>query len=148
MKKRKFMLIHTNGYEIDTEIYGSEAKAERALRERYKQFYPEDMEYEWEDMSFCEDNYAVLYCNGEDVHVWKAVPLTSGTFLFIQSDGYSIETTEYANQDEAVDTMNNEYTEYCPDSSDEWDDVSYCGETEAIAYDGNNVYVWNIIPID
>lgn len=67
------MLIHTDGYSIDTEKFEYVEQARERLREEYESYLP--IEEEWEDMSWCDKNDATLYQNGETVHVWTIVEI-------------------------------------------------------------------------
>ena len=67
--------------------------------------------------------------------------------ILIETDGYSITHTLYGGYTEAKEAIDKRYTELLPDDLDEdWADMSYCGECDAILYDnGENVYVWKIV---
>ena len=45
------------------------------MEKQYSSFEPEELEEEWEEMSYCSTHDAILYNNGEDVYVWKIVEL-------------------------------------------------------------------------
>lgn len=41
------------------------------MTEAYDDLKPSELDTEWAEMSYCDDNDAKLYRNGEDVHIWK-----------------------------------------------------------------------------
>lgn len=70
----KAILTHTDGYKIDIEKYVSLKEARDAMKEQYEELIPTDgLAPEWNEMSHCDSNEAILYTNGEEVHVWKIV---------------------------------------------------------------------------
>ena len=74
MKNMKILLIHTNGNSIDVDMsYKMLDDARAALKKAYDETKPCTLDAEWENMSHCGENDALLYCNGKSVHVWKIV---------------------------------------------------------------------------
>lgn len=69
--KQKTLLIHTDGYDIDITEFDDPVAATKAMQNTYDSLKPSELEQEWADLSYCDDNDAKLYCNGEDVHIWK-----------------------------------------------------------------------------
>lgn len=69
--KQKILLIHTDGYDIDITEFDDPSAAQQAMQKAYDNLKPSELEQEWADLSYCDDNDAKLYCNGEDVHIWK-----------------------------------------------------------------------------
>lgn len=69
--KQKILLIHTNGYDIDSTTFDDPAAAQQAMQNAYNNLKPSELAPEWADLSYCDDDSAKLYCNGEDVHIWK-----------------------------------------------------------------------------
>lgn len=71
-------------------------------------------------------------------------------FLLVTTDGYSLDDyTFYETIEEAQDALKKAYDELTPkndefpESSDA--EMSYCNDTDAMLYTGENVYVWKII---
>lgn len=69
--KKKTLLIHTNGYDIDITEFDDPVAATKAMQNAYNNLKPSELGHEWTELSYCDDNNAKLYCNGEDVHIWK-----------------------------------------------------------------------------
>lgn len=68
------LLIHTDGYSIDTETYHTIDEAKHAMQTQYNGYMPSDgLEDEYASMSECNSDTAILHCNGEDVHVWRVI---------------------------------------------------------------------------
>lgn len=69
----KFILIHTDGYSIDCDdSYKTIDEARREMNRQYNEKIPtRGLAPEWEDLSSINDDDAILYVNGEDVHIWK-----------------------------------------------------------------------------
>lgn len=70
-KTKKAILIKTDGYEIDHWFFDDVEQAKKEMKRQYDSYYPEELEEEWADDSYCSDDYAILYNNGEDVFVWR-----------------------------------------------------------------------------
>ena len=72
---KKIILIHTDGYSIDYDNnYTNLGEAQKAMECQYNDYMPSDgLSPEWEDMSYINDGDAILYANGEAVHVWKII---------------------------------------------------------------------------
>lgn len=69
-KSERYMLIASDGYSIDSTIYPSREKAREALAKAYKILTPGEWIEDFEDMSYLNDDSAILYANGENVYVW------------------------------------------------------------------------------
>ena len=74
-KDMAIVLIYTNGYYTSTFTDFANVEEARARRkEEYKSMIPtEGLEPEWDETSFCGEEDAILYANGENVHIWKIV---------------------------------------------------------------------------
>ena len=68
---QKILLIHTDGYDIDITTFDNPAAAQQAMQNAYNNLKPSELAPEWAELSYCDDNDAKLYCNGENVHIWK-----------------------------------------------------------------------------
>lgn len=69
--KQKILLIHTDGYDIDITEFDDPIAATKAMQNAYNNLKPSELAPEWADLSYCDNDSAKLYCNGEDVHIWK-----------------------------------------------------------------------------
>lgn len=69
-KSKRYMLIGTDGYSIDSTIYPSREKAREALIKAYRMRTPDEWNEDFKDMSYLDDDSAILYANGENVYVW------------------------------------------------------------------------------
>ena len=69
--KQKILLIHTDGYDIDITTFDDTTAAQQAMQNAYNNLKPSELAPEWADLSYCDDDSAKLYCNGEDVPIWK-----------------------------------------------------------------------------
>ena len=69
--------------------------------------------------------------------------------LLIETDGYSIDVTEFDSKEDAIKAMKKRYTDLTPADNDESSaEMSYIEDTNAILYqNGENVYVWKIIVV-
>lgn len=69
--------------------------------------------------------------------------------VLIETDGYSIDTTEFDTKDNAIIAMKKRYADLTPnDNNESFADMSYITDTNAILYqNGENVYVWKIITV-
>lgn len=70
-----FLLISTDGYSIDYTKYPTKDEAQEAMRTAYHDNEPEDWDENFEDMSYLENNNAILYDNGDNVYVWTIADL-------------------------------------------------------------------------
>lgn len=72
----KYILIETDGYQINENRFSTKTEASEYLQSRYNSLIPESWEEEEEtaekEMSYCNDAAATLY-TGEDVYVWKLI---------------------------------------------------------------------------
>lgn len=75
-KDTRYMLIGTDGYSIDSIIYASRENAREALIKAYEKLTPNEWNEDFKDMSYLDDDFAILYANGENVYVWniQAIP--------------------------------------------------------------------------
>lgn len=69
-KSKRYMLIGTDGYSIDSTIYPSREKAREALIKAYRMRTPDEWNEDFKDMSYLDDDSAIMYANGENVYVW------------------------------------------------------------------------------
>ena len=67
----KALLIFTDSYSISVTEHDSVAEATQAMQEHYNQLCPSELEEEYADLSYCSDEEAILYDNGDTVYVWK-----------------------------------------------------------------------------
>lgn len=72
---KKIILIHTDGYSIDyDDSYTNLGEAQKVMECQYNDYMPSDgLSPDWEDLSNICENRAILYENGEAVHVWKII---------------------------------------------------------------------------
>lgn len=70
-KSRRYILIASDGYSIDSTIYPSREKAREALTRAYRMLIPGEWNEDFKDMSYLDDDSAILYANGENVYVWN-----------------------------------------------------------------------------
>lgn len=70
-----YILIHTDGYDIDcVDSCKDFDKLQKAMEHQYGNHVPLDgLSPEWADLSYIDESDAILYANGEDVHVWKII---------------------------------------------------------------------------
>ena len=70
-----YILIHTDGYDIDyDDSHKKLDAAKRKMEQQYKDYTPPcGLSPEWADLSYIHENNAILYANGENVHVWKII---------------------------------------------------------------------------
>lgn len=70
-----YILIHTDGYDIDcVDSCKDFDKLQNAMERQYENHVPLDgLSPEWADLSYIDESDAILYANGEDVHVWKII---------------------------------------------------------------------------
>lgn len=70
-----FILIHTDGYEID--VVGRFSTLEDAVDEMMNAYYKatpyEGLNEESKSLSHLYSDNAILYANGKDVHVWQVI---------------------------------------------------------------------------
>lgn len=69
--KNKTILSFTDGYSITNTLYNSCEDARAAMQKQYEERTPEEFDEDFEDMSGCYEDSAILYTNGEDVFVWS-----------------------------------------------------------------------------
>ena len=71
----KYILCFTDGYGIECTQYDSKEESEEAMQTAYTEAMPPSLDESFAEMSMCNDSDAILYRNGEDVYVWKIVPM-------------------------------------------------------------------------
>lgn len=71
----KYVLIHTDGYSIDyADGCQKLEEVQKEMECQYNDYMPSDgLSPEWEEMSYLDACDAMLYANGEEVHVWKII---------------------------------------------------------------------------
>ena len=71
----KCILVHTDGYSINyDDSHTTLDEARQEMSRQYNKYIPTGgLIPEWEDISFLNDDDAILYANGEDVHVWRII---------------------------------------------------------------------------
>lgn len=76
----KVLLIHTDGYSID--VVGKYNTKEEACKQlnfeyerkiEYQEMFSNGIDSEWMKSSHCDNEEAIFYINGEEVHVWQIV---------------------------------------------------------------------------
>lgn len=76
----KVLLIHTDGYSID--VVGKYNTKEEACKKlnfeyerkiEYQEMFLNGIDPEWMKSSHCDNEEAILYINGEEVHAWQIV---------------------------------------------------------------------------
>lgn len=75
--KKRYLLIKTDGYSIDTCFRDTYQEAEAQMRKEYLDAKPEEEEWDesWAEMSYLESHDAILY-TGENVFVWRILKVT------------------------------------------------------------------------
>lgn len=72
----KYILIETDGYQINENCFPTKAEATDYMQNRYNSLIPESWaegdETAEKEMSYCTDDAAMLY-TGEDTYVWKLI---------------------------------------------------------------------------
>lgn len=67
-----YILISTDGYTIQYKVCSSVAAAVKEMQSQYNDAIPNGgLLPEWKELSYIDDNNAILYANGENVYVWK-----------------------------------------------------------------------------
>lgn len=71
----KYILVYTDGYSIDyVDDYQKLEEVQKEMKRQYKDCMPSDgISPEWEEVSYLDACDAMLYANGEAVHVWKII---------------------------------------------------------------------------
>lgn len=70
----QFILIKTDGYTIQHRIYSSLSAAVKEMQSQYNEAIPNGgLLPDWKELSYINDNNAILYANGENVYVWKII---------------------------------------------------------------------------
>lgn len=69
--KQRFIVISTDGYEIDTEQFTTYDKAYDYMSYKYHKLKPKLHLEEYEQLSYLGDYKALLYCNGLNVYCWS-----------------------------------------------------------------------------
>lgn len=76
--KGTHILQVTDGSSLDDYMfYNSSEDAKSAMKKAYQEMIPGEWDKTDKDMSYCGDNHAVLYQNGENVYIWQIIPLCS-----------------------------------------------------------------------
>ena len=65
--------------------------------------------------------------------------------ILISTDGFSIETEEFYSAEEAKEEMNRQYDSYSVLPG--YEEVSYCGDSDACLYNETGVLVWRVIEV-
>lgn len=61
--KQKILLIHTDGYDIDSITFDDLTAAKQAMQNAYNNLKPSELGQEWADLSYCDDDSAKLFCD-------------------------------------------------------------------------------------
>lgn len=75
MAKQKYIVVHTDGYTIESDFYADYDSAYEAMKDDYDAKTPEDWIEEYEEDSYISDFDAMLYDNGDDVFLWRIIKL-------------------------------------------------------------------------
>lgn len=75
---KRYLLIASSSEGIEYTDYETKELAQSNMEKAYEQLCPENLDSEWEEMSYVSDGSAVLYANGEDVYFWEIVDLYLG----------------------------------------------------------------------
>ena len=68
-----FLLVATDGYSIDHTKYSSLELAKKAMNNAYNNLYNENMDKDWKEQSYIDEESAILFQNGENVYVWDII---------------------------------------------------------------------------
>ncbi|MBQ2184719.1 MAG: hypothetical protein II399_08770 [Lachnospiraceae bacterium] len=68
-------------------------------------------------------------------------------YVLSAGDTFSIDTTVYDSMEAAMRAMKEAYDMASPPGLDEDSDESYCGDTNAVLFTGENVYTWEITEV-
>lgn len=68
----KAILLFSDGYSISEIARGTEAECRKTMTNKYNDI-ADNVEALWLEQSYCEENEAILYMNGEDVFIWKVI---------------------------------------------------------------------------
>lgn len=72
---KRYLLIAYSSEGIEYTDYETKGLAQSNMEKAYEQLCPENLDSEWEEMSYVSDGSAVLYANGEDIYFWGIVDL-------------------------------------------------------------------------
>ena len=75
MQEKQYLLIFTDGYQIKTQKYRNFEFAKRSMDEEYKTHLPEQLSEDCAELTFCDTHEAQIYANGENVFLWKLIPV-------------------------------------------------------------------------
>ena len=75
----KYVLIFSDGESIEAETCETRKEAHEKMVKSYEEYYPEDQNETWADMSYLGEESALLYLNGDGTCCWSiyAVPESS-----------------------------------------------------------------------
>lgn len=68
---KKQILIRCDGFSIKEEILDSKEEAIKKIKDEFDKMYAQLREEEYKEMSYCNDDEAALYNDGEDVYLWS-----------------------------------------------------------------------------
>lgn len=69
----KYLLIYTDGYDINYRTFNSFEEAASEMEKSYKAHKPDYLEEEYANLTYIGENNASVYCNGEDVYLWEII---------------------------------------------------------------------------
>lgn len=76
-EKKRFLLVKSNGYEIETFTFDSLEEASEEMERQYQENYPKDLPEELARNSKIEDHSnAILHFNYRDIYLWKIVEIS------------------------------------------------------------------------
>lgn len=69
----KYLLINTDGYDINYRTFNSFEEAATEMEKAYKAHKPDYLEEKYADLTYIDENNAAVYCNGEDIYLWEII---------------------------------------------------------------------------
>ena len=69
----KYLLINTDGYDINYRTFNSFEEAATEMEKAYKAHKPDFLEEQYQNLTYIGENSAALYNNGEDVYLWEII---------------------------------------------------------------------------
>lgn len=73
----KYVLIFSDGESIEAETCETRKEAHEKMVKSYEEYYPEDQDETWADMSYLGEDSALLYLNGDGTCCWSIYAVQS-----------------------------------------------------------------------
>lgn len=73
----KYVLIFSDGESIEAETCETRKEAHEKMVKSYEEYYPEDQNETWADMSYLGEESALLYLNGDGTCCWSIYAITT-----------------------------------------------------------------------